>query len=69
MNVNEIKKALYREKPTAHRLLVGTKETTYCTRLDNDVVVGFAVPIEEITDSFTETMNAQLLIRWIIKHK
>lgn len=69
MKLNEIKKALYKEKPVAQRLLIGTKETTYCTRLNNDVIIGFAVPADEITESFTEKMSAQLLIRWIIKHK
>lgn len=65
MNLTEIKKALYKEKPVAEKLY----------NEDNNVIYGcdtslgrvlFSIPCNEAT-GFNKSEPAQLLIRWIIK--
>lgn len=64
--LNDIKKALYKEKPIAtyHGWDVNGS-------LQYDTKAGvwhitFVVPSEEVTEQFTNEMPAQLLIRWIV---
>ena len=76
MTKNEIKKALYKEKPEAHEVGVGgvTNEdnfplcrVTYKYRcmLKDATVIYFSVPEDE-AEGFDETMPAYLLIRWMV---
>lgn len=70
MELNEIKKALYKQKPIAylrHTLSNGSK--TYGATFENGYV-RFFVPVEEMGDTvFGEEMPSQLLIRWIKPHE
>ena len=63
---NEIKKALYKEKPTARLMAVDldTKAATYETTCSHGEVV-FEIPEDE-NENFPEEIPAQLLIRWIL---
>ena len=67
MTKTEIKKALYKEKPTAclrYEKKYGFSE--YVAELESGYKVTFLVPTEEVTDAFELSMPAQLLIRWIV---
>lgn len=78
-DLNEIKKALYKEKPTAKRNgitvttsrkfipNVGEVETHwYSTMLESGDQVTFGVPASDMGDAkFEDEMPAHLLIRWI----
>jgi len=76
MNINEIKKALYKEKPTAIRTDRQTSENTitsvdpydrYICCLQNGHTVVFIIPHKEQGENlFNKTEPAQLLIRWIV---
>lgn len=61
--VNDIKKILYKEKPTAKLIgeVGGTKHYLAETSIGG---IGFQIPFEEGKD-FQEQEPAQLLIRWI----
>ena len=65
MNLTQIKKALYKEKPIAilkERTKAGLHYEAVCT----EGIVNFVVPYDEVgEDLFTATMESQLLIRWI----
>lgn len=76
MNTNEIKKALYREKPVAKEMDVVTSDnltgvkpySVYWTKLDDDIskIVKFVIPHSEMGDTrFEKEVPAQLLIRWL----
>ena len=70
MNKNEIKKALYKQKPTAEfSCIIGTT-LYYKTKVlinDKDIQVDFSIPVEEIGDGvFYKEMDAQFLNRYII---
>ena len=62
---NEIKKMLYKEKPTAKRFQRLAKSITYVTNLSNGQSITFKVPKEESVD-FDKEIPAQLLIRWMV---
>ena len=65
MTTNEIKKALYKEKPTAHMDYV-TNGAVWYTTLAAGLEVYFKVPMNETYGgTFYPTMPAQQLIRWI----
>lgn len=65
--VNEIKKALYKEKPKAVLTYIRKGAAYYFTSLNNGERVDFKVPIEDMGDAdFQVHMDAALLIRWII---
>jgi len=67
MEKNEIKKALYKENPTAVMEYVGSGHVKYVASLNELGLVGFTVPFEEIADTaFYSQMEAKLLIRWLI---
>lgn len=66
MNKNEIKKALYKEKPTATLYFEDDKTYSYDTTLLDESVIKFNVPISEMGENlFAKVLPAQLLIRWI----
>ncbi len=65
MEKNEIKKALYREKPIASLIHLFEGVKCYKTYLENGTAVAFEVPSEEAV-GFSSEMNAQLLIRWMV---
>lgn len=67
---NNIKKALYREKPIAHCIYHGHHAYQYyCylkTLFDEPYKVNFTIPTQEMGDTlFINEMQAQLLIHWI----
>ena len=67
MNKNEIKKALYKQKPTAS--LISHKDgcKVYVTELNDKTVIEFSVPIIDMGDAeFGLTMEAHLLIRYLV---
>lgn len=67
--LNRIKKALYKEKPTAYRQLdYGRELWAYSCQLSNGDWVHFAVPTDDMGGGagFNQEMPAQLLIRWIV---
>ena len=71
MELNEIKKALYRQKPKAFRN-GNTKggNLLYITLIDqpnddiNRLELRFSVPVIE-AENFEDKMDAKLLIRWL----
>jgi len=67
MELNEIKKALYKENP--HAVLKGIRRGVvyYSAHLvSNDIIIQFQVPIEDMGDAdFLSHMDSKLLIRWI----
>lgn len=72
MNLNDIKKALYIQKPTA--ILEESTDTNlvYSTIINQDYRVEFNIPIEETkrddgVNLFHNTMEAKYLIRWIVE--
>lgn len=71
MNINDIKKTLYREKPIAKIQEVQTDElkehVLYTTKLLDGKHLAFTIPLEEYdSDKFGEEISAQLLIRWLV---
>lgn len=66
MTKNEIKKALYKEKPIAIRCGINKEGYRYRTMIDNKHPVSFWVPLSDMGDAtFGDTMQAHLLIRYI----
>ena len=74
MEKNEIKKALYRQKPIAkksgERIPLdgsGVDSYGYKTTLDDGTVLHFLVPVKDMGDAtFYDEMDAKLLIRWLV---
>ncbi len=70
MELNEIKKALYKQKPIASNIEVNDKNAVYITHINttesNEKEIKFIVPLKE-TGDFDLEMPAQLLIRWLVK--
>lgn len=71
-NKNEIKKALYKEKPIAIRAFIVPDKTTgeifhhYRTKLKDGTQVKFKVPTHDMGNFvFDYKMASQLLIRWM----
>lgn len=74
MDTNEVKKALYRERPTAQFRQFINGVAHYRAIIDRgpnfnaDVMVLFEVPVDDMgTTIFDRDMPAQLLIRWLVK--
>jgi hypothetical protein len=70
MNKNEIKKALYKQKPIAKfNCIIGTT-LYYKTTIINEeksILIDFAIPVEEIGDAvFQAEMDGKLLNRYIV---
>lgn len=69
MEKNEIKKALYREKPLAKRVENTGRDEYYY--LYHTIILGnkdifFKVPISDMGDNlFDSEISAQFLIRWV----
>jgi hypothetical protein len=74
MTINDIKKALYKEKPTAHlqhvrKIGVSVALVYLCHLRGEDLSADlvFDVPVAELTDGlFGKEMPAQLLIRYMV---
>lgn len=67
MNKDEIKKALYKQKPIAELIHVKKNGVTYMTSLIPGGFVVFRVPLNEIGDAeWLVEMPSQLLIRYIL---
>ena len=64
---NEIKKLLYKEKPSAVFRKVNKSGILYTADFaDKTIDVRFLIPFSDIGDAdFSHTMQAQLLIRWL----
>jgi len=67
MNKNEIKKALYRQKPTAQLEMIRKEVAYYYTQLKEGDFIRFEIPVNDMGDAdlFVE-MDAKLLIRWVV---
>lgn len=67
MNRNEIKKALYKEKPKAKKIAQPRNKSFLYSCKTSLGEHRFDVPISEMGESFFENeIQAQLLIRWMI---
>lgn len=68
MELNEIKKALYKENPNAVLKSVRKGMCYYSTHiLSIDKTIQFEIPCEDMADaSFLSNMDSKLLIRWIV---
>jgi hypothetical protein len=70
MELNEIKKVLYKTKPVAHFQFIGNKVAHYTTVIDDGdtkLEVKFEVPVDDMgTADFFVVMDAKLLNRWIV---
>ena len=66
MELNDIKKALYKQKPIASLIKIKNGKAHYIATL-NDTPIHFEIPIIDMGDAeFLIMMDAKLLIRWII---
>ena len=70
MELNDIKKRLYKENPTANLIQVRDAKLNYSTSLDNgNTVILFTIPMEETKGAdFFSNMDSKHLIRWIDSH-
>jgi hypothetical protein len=70
MELNEIKKLLYKENPNAQLMQINKQYLCYRTKVpqeDKTLYIHFAIPIHDIGDAdFYAEMEAKYLIRWII---
>lgn len=66
MNKNEIKKALYRQKPIARLDFIRKGVAYYTTQINDINIARFEIPVDDMggADLFVE-MDAKLLIRWL----
>lgn len=66
MELNTIKKELYKQKPSAFFYEAGKDGLTYTTGFGENTIT-FQVPLSEIGDvKWKRQMEAHLLIRWIV---
>jgi len=66
MNLTEIKKALYKEKPIANCIHKGNYHFKYRCRLEDNTKINFSVPVADMGDlPFGNQEQGQLLIRYI----
>lgn len=66
MTVTEIKKELYKQKPRAFFLFIRKEVAYYYADLEQQRVK-FEIPVDDMGDAdFGSTMEAKLLIRWIV---
>lgn len=67
MEITEIKKLLYKEKPKAFLQHI-RKGNAYYQANVNDLTINFEIPVIDMGDAdFFNEMDAKLLIRWILK--
>ena len=65
MEKNEIKKALYKQKPQARFTMIRKGNAHYYADLE-EMRVHFEIPVSDMGDAdFLIEMDAKLLIRWI----
>ena len=74
MEINEIKKELYKQKPTANLMFIRVGNVYYDTTIKNadgdDTNVMFIVPVNDMGEAdFFPEMDAKLLIRYINNNK
>jgi len=66
MEKNEIKKALYKQKPQASFRFIRQGVAYYYADLEEERI-NFEIPVPDMGDAdFHSTMEAKLLIRWIV---
>lgn len=66
METNDIKKALYKEKPKANLEGVTQHNIIYTTKLKNGTIILFDIPISDLGNTvFLSEMDAKLLVKWI----
>lgn len=73
MELNEIKKELYKQKPQAVLTFIRKQIAYYLTviKIDNiEHTINFEIPINDMGDAdLYGSMDAKLLIRWITSQK
>ena len=74
MEINEIKKELYKQKPIANLMFIRVGNAYYDTTIKNadgdDTNVMFIVPVNDMGEAdFFPEMDAKLLIRYINNNK
>ena len=69
MELNEIKKDLYKQKPMAQLISVTREKLLYsCEIIEGPYPIYFSAPISDIGDAvFYPEMASQLLIRYIVE--
>lgn len=72
MTTNEIKKALYKQKPTAKLLFIRVGVAYYNTLVKdsegNENLIQFQVPVKDMGDAdYYPEMDAKLLNRYIVE--
>lgn len=64
---NEIKKALYKQRPIAELTHIRGGKAFYQTTINENDVVRFEVPIDDMGDAdFFPEMDGKLMIRWLV---
>lgn len=68
MELNDIKKALYKENPNAIIRHIRNGFAYYSANIESaDIMVKFKIPVADMGDAdFLPTMDSKLLIRWIV---
>lgn len=67
MERNDIKKELYKQKPTAEVWHKNSTDYYYSAYLNGGAKIDFKVPVDNMGETlFDNEVPAQLLIRWII---
>ena len=67
IELNEAKKALYKEKPVATLLYIRKGSAYYFTSLADGSRINFTVPVDDMGDTdYQSHMDAKLLIRYIV---
>ena len=66
MEINEVKKSLYKQKPAASLMYIRKGTAYYETHLQDATRLMFEVPVDDMGDAdFLPQMDAKLLIRWV----
>ena len=67
MEKNEVKKKLYKQNPKATFNFIRKGVAYYTTEINETFQIFFEIPVIDMGDAdFESTMDAKLLIRWII---
>lgn len=68
MELNDIKKVLYKENPSAILKQIRKGTAYYSAHVVSlDTVIQFQIPVEDMGDAdFLSSMDSKLLIRWIV---
>lgn len=66
MELNDIKKALYKENSFAKLQFICDNKATYRANLENGEIIFFYVPVSEMGSTrFYPQIEAKYLIRWL----